>query len=534
MIPLTLWLSARSPWQRWLMAFVGGIFVTLALPPVYATPLMLLAFPLFILLIDGAVRLRTVVGLGWLFGAGHMLSGLYWVGNALAIAGAPPALAMLLPLSMAFYPALGAVLYWVASRWLISRGWMHYGDALALALFAICWLVGEWLRGHLFTGFPWNLVGYSWAFSDIMSQPAALFGAYGLSFVTVLVAATPLTLVGCKLKFFRSWVPVASGTLVLIAMFAFGFNRLSMAGDTDYHDLRIRIVQSNIDQKDKWRPDLRADNFIRHLILSEKQGAEKVDLLIWPETAVPYYLDEDPGRTVMMGRIIKPEGMILTGVPRREILPDRTRKYYNSLLAIEANGAVTHTFDKFHLVPFGEYVPFHDLLKQLGFEKVVEGAGDFTPGPGPRVLDLPGMPSVGPLICYEVIFPGNVVPAGERPGFLLNVTNDAWYGKTTGPYQHLMITRFRAIEEGLPILRAAGTGISAIIDGYGRVVRQLGLGKAGTVDGKLPKAIVEPTFFALWHNWTVVGLVLIMSLCVMTGHAVARRNKTLDYRAKPT
>jgi len=516
------WIIARPFWQQALIALVAGGGVTLALPPLYVLLSLLIAFPVLIILLDGAARLRTVIGLGWFFGAGHMLSGLYWVGNALEIAGAPPQLAVLLPLSIAFFPALSGVLYWLTSRWLRRRGWLAQGDVVAISVMAVCWLAGEWLRGNMFTGFPWNLVGYSWAFSDTLSQGASVVGIYGLSFLTVLLAASPITLMGSSLRRPLSWVPVGLALVVLVSMAGFGWDRLATAGDTQFHDIRLRIVQSNIEQKDKWAADLRMENFVRHLVLSEKSGAKDVDLLIWPETAVPYYLDQDPGRTVMMGRIIKPGGVIVTGVPRREILPDRSRRYYNSMLVIGSDGAVRDTFDKFHLVPFGEYVPFYGLLALLGIEKLVEGAGDFTPGSGPRLIELPGLPSMSPLICYEVIFPGEVLPEGPRPGFMLNLTNDAWYGKTSGPYQHLMIARFRAIEEGLPMLRAAGTGISAIIDPYGRVVRQLDLGKAGVVDGLLPVAISSPPLFAQVQGWSVLMLMVLALFLILVGKVVAR------------
>ncbi len=509
------WLDVRAAWQKWLLALVAGGGVTLALPPIYAMPVLWLSFPIIILMLDQANRLRSVIALGWVFGAGHMLTGLYWVGNALEIAGAPPQLAVLLPLSMAFYPAISAVLYWCVSRLLVAWGWMTLMSLQSGLLFAVCWLAGEWLRGNLFTGFPWNLVGYSWAFSDVMSQAAALVGVYGLTLLSVFVATVPLTLVDRSPKSLMVWHGVVVAALLLLGQFGYGYDRLASTGQTQFQDIRVRLVQSNIQQKDKWRPDLRTDNFVKHLMLSERPGGGDIDLLVWPEPAVPYYLDEDPSRTVLMGRIIKPEGVIVTGVPRREILPDRSRRFYNSLLVIGADGVVQDTFDKFHLVPFGEYVPFHDLLKQLGIEKVVEGAGDFSPGRGLQTIDLRGLASMSPLICYEVIFPGRVIPEGPRPDFIMNVTNDAWYGRSTGPYQHLMITRFRAIEEGLPVLRAAGTGISAIIDAYGRVVNELGLNKVGIVDGLLPQAVATTPLFGIWGNASVVVFILLLALLVL-------------------
>ena len=503
------WLVQQNRWLQALFALIAGLFTTLALPPVYMVPLLLIAWPVILVLVDGAQRWSQVLLLGWLFGAGHMLAGLYWVGNALEIAGAPPQLAILLPLSMAFYPALALLAYWVLARWLRRRGVIASRDVASVSLFSLLWLVAEFLRGYLFTGFPWNLMGYVWAFSDLMPQVASVVGTYGLSLLTVFATALAVCLFGTG-GWLRRLVPVGLGAAILLVMGGYGYDRLNEAGETAYTDIRVRIVQANISQRDKWRADLRARNFEQHLVMSRKDEGDGFDLLVWPETAVPYYLDEEPAKTVMMGRIVRPGGYVITGVPRREIRPDRSKRFYNSMVVVDDFGRVINTFDKFHLVPFGEYVPLKGVLEWLGVEKLVEGAGDFTPGAGAAVIPLAGMPSMSPLICYEVIFPGAVVAPGLRPGFLLNVTNDAWYGETTGPYQHLMITRFRAIEGGLPMLRAAGTGISAIIDAHGRVITQLGLGKSGTVDGLLPVATVRPTLYGRHGNSIVWVLVLMV------------------------
>jgi apolipoprotein N-acyltransferase len=507
------WLTQQNRWLQALFAVLAGLFTTLALPPVYAVPLLLIAWPVMLVLVDAAQKWSRVLRLGWLFGAGHMLAGLYWVGNALEIAGAPPQLAILLPLSMAFYPALALLGYWVLAGWLRSRGVVESRDIASVALFSLLWLAAEMLRGYLFTGFPWNLMGYVWAFSDYMPQAVSLVGTYGLSLLTVFATALAVCLFSPR-GWFHRLMPLVLGALILVSVAGYGFAHLATAGETAYHDIRVRIVQANINQRDKWRADLRAQNFEQHLVLSEKNEGEGFDLLVWPETAVPYYLDEEPAKTVMMGRIVRPGGYVISGVPRREILPDRSRRFFNSMIVVDDFGRVIETFDKFHLVPFGEYVPLKGVLEWLGVEKLVEGAGDFSPGRGAATLPLAGMPSMSPLICYEVIFPGAVVVPEKRPGFLLNVTNDAWYGETSGPYQHLMITRFRAIEEGLPMLRAAGTGISAIIDAQGRVISQLGLGKSGTVDGLLPVATASPTFYGRYGNSVIWVLVLLV---VVTG-----------------
>ena len=452
-----------------------------------------------------------------------MFPGLYWVGNALEIAGAPPVLALFLPLGMAFYAAFAALLYWWLSRWTMRRGWGGRQDLTSVFLLAFCWLLGEWLRGHLITGFPWNLVGYSWAFSDTMSQGAALFGAYGLSFLLVFTVSTPVMMAWRPRGQRGYWAPLLLSVGILTVQFVYGAWRLNE--DTVLTDTKVRIVQANISQEDKWRPELRTANFMRHITMSAEPGSQDVDMLIWPEVAVIYFLDESPSQTAMMAQQVKPGGVVLSGSLRREVDASGKRHHFNSFVAIESDGAVRETFDKFHLVPFGEYVPLKFLFEALGIEKLTEGAGDYSAGPGPRVIDLPGQPSVSPLICYEVIFPGQVLPPGGRPGFLLNVTNDAWYGMSSGPYQHLMIARFRAIEEGVPMVRSASTGISAIIDAHGRILAQLNLNERGIIDSRLPKPLASPSLFARIGNLTVLLLVVMsLVLVVLANQRQNRRN----------
>ncbi|MDX1580856.1 MAG: apolipoprotein N-acyltransferase, partial [Alphaproteobacteria bacterium] len=493
---LIAWLAGRPAWQRWAIALLSGAFATLAVPPVYILPALLVAFPALFCLVESARSPRAAIALGWWFGAGHFLSGLYWVGNALEVAGAPPFLALSLPLGIALFPAAAMGLYsWTRKKQGERRLETAAAVFGALLLFAICWSAFEWLRGHLLTGFPWNLAAYGWGFSETMSQAVSLMGAYGLTFFTVLVALLPLTVLAPALGRLR-WLGPAAALFLLVAQGAYGYGRLAHNGQGEFTDLQVRIVQAAIPQSEKWQPFRRNDHFLEHMRLSGKSGIERVDILVWPEVAVPFYLTEDPGRTVMMGRLVRPGGVVLTGAPRRQPGEDGQTRYYNSLLAIDAGGEVRHVYDKHHLVPFGEYVPFRPVFTALGIERLVEAAGDMSPGPGRRVLDLPGKPPVQPLICYETIFPGAVTAdQGPRPGWLLNVTNDAWFGDSAGPRQHFTIARFRAIEEGLPLVRSAGSGISAIVDPYGRITARFGLNKKGILDGLLPRP-APPTLYA--------------------------------------
>ncbi len=273
--------------------------------------------------------------------------------------------------------------------------------------------------------------------------------------------------------------------------------------------VRLRLVQANIAQHHKWRDDLRADHFARHVELTAAPAAAPITLVIWPETAVPYLLDREPERLAMIADLVPPGGLLITGAVRATPEGMTPFQVWNSLRVIDDGGAVVATYDKHHLVPFGEYVPFRGILTLV---KLTAGAVDYSPGPGPRTLALDGLPSVSPLICYEAIFPGQVTDPDDRPGWLLNVTNDGWYGVSTGPYQHLAQARLRAVEEGLPLVRAANTGISAVVDSFGRVTASLGLAKAGVVDAALPMALPDPTPFARAGAWPFLFVLAAIGL----------------------
>lgn len=490
------WVSERRGWQRYGLAFIVGLTATFAMPPAYAVPILVIAFPLLIWLTESSKTWRAAFAAGWWFGVGHFAAGVYWVGNALEIVGVPPMLASPLPLVLALFSAAACATYWMLQR----------GGNQRLLFFAVSWTIFEWLRGHLFTGLPWNLTGYVWGFSDALSQIAAYVGPYGLSLLTVAALSAPALIKDRPIGELRSWLPVIASFLVLSALWALGAVRLMGATEGIVPGVNLRIVQANIDQRDKWKRDQLVENFVSHMTLSERSGQESVTAFIWPETAVPYFLDERPAHTVIIGRLLAGDGVVITGALRRDRDAEGLPRYYNNLSVIAGNGAVVSSYDKVHLVPFGEYVPLRPILTALGIEKIVEGAGDYSSGAQRTTIELPGgMPPMAPLICYEIIFPGAVVGEGPRPKWLLNVTNDAWYGITAGPHQHFASARFRAIEQGLPVVRAAGTGISGIIDPYGRVKAKLGLGKKGVVDGRLPVE-APPTLYALFGDWMLIGL----------------------------
>ena len=490
-------------WPRRLVALAAGAFSALALAPVHAAPILFLTLPVLVLLIDGAVvagprgvrRLRPAAATGWWFGFGYFLAGLHWVGVAFLAEGRS-ALVPLMP--FAVVGLAGGLALFTALGTLVARLLWSDGPTRIFAL-AVGLGASEWLRGHVLTGFPWNLLGQAVAFTDITAQGASVVGVYGLTFAGIAVFAAPAIL--ADERGHHLWLRRLTTALVLIfavADIGWGIHRLSGAaptGEAVRADARIRIVQPNIDQAAKWSPEKKQEALDKLTALSDRRtdpqtlGAISFSEIVWPETALPFFLTEEPEALARIADLLSPGTILLTGAPRVEPaddLADGGRRYYNSLFAIDDTGAILAAYDKVHLVPFGEYMPFGALLRRLGIGELFRGIGGFSPGPGRNLIALPGHPSFSVLICYEAIFPGEVMPASGRPDYLVNITNDGWFGRSSGPHQHLDAARMRAIEEGLPVVRAANTGISAIIDAYGRIVASLPLAEEGVLDGFVP------------------------------------------------
>ena len=510
---LSATLRGLRGWRRHGLAALLGVIATAALPPVHAFPLLIPAFTGLLWLLDGARRPREAALIGWSFGFGHFASGLYWVGAAFLVDAARFGLVMPfavagLAAGMALFPALVTLLV----------GLISWRGAARVALFATAWLAVEWLRAWILTGFPWNLLGTVWSFSPAMSQLAALTGVWGLSLVTLLAAAAPAVLGspaarpdGGGAPRRRAWA-FAVGMMALPAViWVGGALRLASAPDPDSYvveGVRLRLVQPSINQALKWRPEHRRAHVSRQIKMTMGPGFDGISHVIWAETAVPYFLSQESDLRRVISRAVPPGGLLLSGAPRGDADSSRQR-VWNSLHALDPTGQIVGTFDKFHLVPFGEYVPFRAVLQVA---KLTVGSLDFSPGPGPQTLKLAGLPPVSPLICYEAIFPGQVTAPGDRPGWLLNVTNDAWFGISAGPYQHFASARLRAVEEGLPLVRVANSGITAVVDSYGRVLGRLDLGEVGVLDASLPKPVASLTLYARTGNRVVVALFLGMAL----------------------
>ncbi len=476
------------------MALAAGAVLVLALPPYSILPFALIAFAVLVIMLRGT-SWPIAFRLGYLFGLGQFVPGLFWITESFQVEAdrfgwlALPAVLGLAAL-LAVFPAVACAL---AAR--MDRA----GLPLALSL-ATSWTGFEWLRGHVLTGFPWNLAAYTLADWLPFAQMASLVGSYGLGFLLVLCSA----LVGLAFRTPDRRLQIirfASAAAIAVTVAGFGFARLTLSDPPSERGAQIRVVQPNIAQSAKWDEGSRKANILRLLALSARPG--DYDILLWRETAWPGFLAEDTGARIMLGWLLPKTAVLLAGSPEREVTSNET-VYRNSVLAIAPDGSVLTRYAKHHLVPFGEYVPWRSVLP---FQRLVESLGDFLPGPGPRTLAFGPHPYAGIAICYEIIFPGHVVDDAIRPDWIFNATNDAWFGRSIGPKQHLASARMRAIEEGLPLVRAANTGISAVVDANGRTLAMLDIETAGLIDMRLPKPL-PPTLYARFGDWTVLLLVL--------------------------
>jgi len=511
--------GSLAGWRRVLLAAVCGGLAAAALPPFYALPLLIPSFTLALWQLQGATGHRQALITGWAFGFGYFAAGIYWVGIAFLVdverfGWVMPFAVSGLAAGLALFPALA---FWLTHA--ASRRFALGGVAQVLAL-AAAWLLGEGLRAWLFTGFPWNLIGSVWAFSAETLQAAAYGGVWLLSLITVAAAAAPAALTAPSGRRPAGRVAVLLLLLLPLASWALGVWRLDAApaaGSAVVADVKLRLVQPSIPQELKWRADRKAANLRLQAELSRLPGHDSRTLIIWPETAVPYLLAAEPALQRDLAGLVPPGGFLIAGAPRVDPA-DPQGEIWNALHALDAEGGIVATYDKVHLVPFGEYTPLRSLL---GLAKLTVGARDFSAGEGLKSLDLPGVPPFSPLICYEVIFPGAAKPAAadSAPRWLLNLTNDAWFGDSTGPYQHLAAAQMRAVEEGLPLVRAANNGISAVIDSYGRVLKRLELNDRGIIDIELPEAAAGTTPYSYAGN-LLYWLELLITTCVIF---VARR-----------
>ncbi len=512
-------LAGFGGWRRFLSAFLLGVLAAAAMPPFQLWPLLFISFTGMIWLLDGVATRRAAFGLGWAFGFGFFVAGLHWLAYPLLVDSAQfawliPVAVLGLPAGLAIFPGLAILAVYLVG-----------GSGVRRVLFlGLAWMAAEALRGTIFTGFPWNLIGIGWSGSTAMLQVTSVIGIYGLSLLTVIAAAMPsilwsnpnssdlIRLEPDYLANRRHRFVVGVTIAVMLIVWGLGAFRLSES-PTEWRDVSLRVVQPAIAQRDKWRADRRVANFEMHIELSAGANVAPgtTGAIIWPETAATLPLVEGGPVAARIGATLDSNSVLLTGAFRREG-DGQNLDVRNSLQVVDSTARFLTYYDPHPLVPFGEYMPFRSLMNSMGLRRITEGSADIGAGSDTRTLHVEGLPPFSPLICYEAIFSGRVVDRDDRSEWLLNITNDAWFGPFAGPAQHFELARIRTIEEGLPMVRAANTGKSAIIDPHGRVIQVLGMNQAGFLDSILPAPAQGQTIFSRFGNWSPFTLWVLIAV----------------------
>ncbi len=510
------------------LALAAGAAAALAHPPFGVLP-GLLGYALLMFLSERSAGARGAFWMGWLAGFAYFFISCWWVAEAFMV---NPAQAWMAPFAASLLP-IGLGLFWGTATALYRR--FMPGGVRRVLVFAALFCLLEWLRGHVLTGFPWNPAGASWKAGSAASQFAAIAGVYGLGFVTVAGAAAFAPLLGAGPRKARIGSAVL-GLLALAALMVGGAVRLSQAR-LELTETVIRIVQADVPQESKWTPEAYQGIVDRYVNLTGHAGALTPDLIVWPEGALPASANQvfAPGSAdaEAIARAVQPGQSLIMGLGRG--VPDPAApeggRYYNSLFVLTDEGAdglrITATYDKYRLVPFGEYLPAGGLMGALGVRSLTHMPTDFSAGPVPAPIDIPGAPRAQPLICYESLYPGFTPGGAGRPGWIVNISNDAWFGRTSGPLQHLNLASYRAIETGLPVVRSTPTGVSAMIDPWGRVVgdQRLEPGESGVIDARLPR----PTGVTPYGRFGDLPFLL----AVLAGLALAAPWRGLRRRGRP-
>lgn len=499
-------------WFRLLGCLVLGGIGALSMPP-FTTPALIVSLSFYWLILTSLDKTWHAWPAGFLYGFGYFLGGIWWVGNALLVGGNPYLWA--LPFAVSGLQALLALFPMIAA-WASQYFWK--GRSLGAYLFFLAMLgFWEWGRGHFLTGFPWNPFGAAWSYSLPVLQILSIGGIYMLSLLTVFAASAPaFAWKGEASKTVRYSLPIVA-VIIFAALYLWGDQRLKTQTTYDT-DVVIQVVTPNIPQNEKWDPALFWSNYTKTLKASSVEAnpsdlSGRTRILVLPETALQYNALEDPNAVAALSSTLKAykeKTYLFTGFLRKEIPEDGSEpRYYNSLVGFDADLNQVYAFDKFHLVPFGEYMPFQ---KYIPIGPVI-GFSGFDFGTGPRTVTVDGAPAFSPLVCYEVIFPGAVTASdGSSPQWMVNVTNDAWYGVSPGPRQHLYHAVYRSVEEGLPLIRSTNTGISAIIDPYGRILTQSPLFESAVQTMALPRAIPQRTFYAAHKDALYFLFLFLMTL----------------------
>jgi apolipoprotein N-acyltransferase len=493
-----------------LRAAGAGAFCQLAHAPLFIWPAFVVGMTLFVWSLDGARncpnKLRAFAWRGWSFGFGYFLAGLFWVGGAFLVE--PEKFAIFLPFAISALPA-GLGLFWAAAALAAGSVWVNDSRRAPLIAGALC--VAEYMRGHIFGGFPWGLAGTIWEAGGAVSQAASYVGIYGLTAITLLIGAAPAVLVDSDGVSRKRFVWPAAGALCIGLLWGAGAQRIATAPAGDA-GVSIRVADSGVSQLDKWKPENAARVLNAYLDATGGDFPRAPRIVIWPEGALPFLLLETPAALDAVSGVVGSRTLIVGSVRAERIGSEEN--YYNSALIFQGNAGslkLQSIYDKRALVPFGEFMPpgVRELTELFGVSSLQAIGKGFTPGPRPTVMQIPGAPDAAILICYESIFP-RVIPRGaDRPKWIISVTNDSWFGATSGPWQHYNQGRYRAIEEGIPLARAASGGVSAVVDALGRPASAELYGGEGFADAKLPNPL-PPTLYSQYGDLGFLGMTLLL------------------------
>jgi apolipoprotein N-acyltransferase len=512
------WLRGRRGWGRLGIAFLFGALASFGFAPYNLVFLLWLSFPALVFLLQGVSDWRRAFATGWWFAFGLMVFSLYWIAGCLFVDiktfwwALLPAIAGL-PACFSLYYAIAAALAW---RWGVKR-------IDGILFLGLAWFLADYARGTLFTGFPWDLMGYVWSSSLPVLQIASVAGIYGLTLLTLLFAVAPACLLVPERKK-EARILFGGFCCLFLGMALWGGWRVSETKRSFVQGARVRLVQEGVPERARWNRAERDERFEKLLDLSFGPAEKPVSLVVWPESATSFYLEEDAIHRGEIAARMTPGSKLITGLVRHDFPPSGEIAYYNALMVMDDKADILASYDKAHLVPFGEYMPFRSLV---GHGAIAGMGSDFSAGPGPRTLHVSGLPPFSPLICYEAIFPGDAVDGKDPPRLMVNITDDAWYQYTTGPDQHFAIARVRAIETGLPLIRVADMGTNAVVDGVGRIVAERASDEAGFIDSDLPEPLEAQTLFARNGNSISDGMILFVALLLaLARFRAARKSET--------
>lgn len=474
-----------------------GTLSGLVFAPIFFVP-ALLTLSYLCYVTQKAKDWQEAAKLGFLFGFGHFLSGMYWISIGVSVYindfwWAIPFALFGLPLVLACFVCASCIGSFFA------RNNKYYQF-----IFCLYWTLFEWVRSWIFTGLPWNLIGYAFSFSDVLIQPLNIIGIYGLSFLVIFISTSFYPFFIRQFKQLK--VLLITSAIILTIIIAYGNIRLNN-NPTNFTDIKVRLVQPSIPQTEKWNEEEFWHNLMMHINLSK--NSKPADLIIWSEAALVVPYDIPQVKAELLDMLNSIEAILITGGISDNKKQGEEFELYTSMYALEKSGDKLFEYHKSHLVPFGEYMP---LKKLLPLKKITHGLIDYKEGSGGLVYLEKYNLKIKPLICYESIFADFVRTNNEIADVIINVTNDGWYGKSSGPYQHFHISRSRAVENGLPMIRAANNGISAIIDPLGRIVTKLNLNEIDYIEGLIPMKLNSPTIFSKFGNFTLLLVIIFILL----------------------